>query len=93
MWTVIERIAREEFNRNPNISNIRTAAVEGNKIFQNIAEFNEGGFSEEQFRQFLRSCEKYIIAQAEEQQAFEQPEEEWEDIEEDIEEFDDFEDF
>lgn len=84
MWSVIERLWQEEFNALPNISSLRTAAVEGNKIFQWIADFDEGSVTDDQFQEFLHSTEAHIIARAEEQ-----PENNVNEDEEDISESDD----
>lgn len=37
MWTVIEKVSMEEFKSLPNISPLRTAAVEGQKIFKYVS--------------------------------------------------------
>lgn len=91
MWTVIERLSREEFNTTPNISAIRNLAVEGNKIFQWVAEFDPGSVTDDTFRSFLASAESYIISQADESDMGTPSEEE--DIFETVEEDDDFDDF
>jgi len=65
MWKVIERLAVEDFGSAPNIAAIRTAAVEGNKVFQWVAKFDGAGrVIEEDFRAFLESAEAWILAQA-----------------------------
>jgi len=72
MWGVIEKLSREEFGVAPNIAASRTAAVEGNKIFKWIGNFQKnlpvsrnglGGIDEETFQRFLQSAEAYILAQ------------------------------
>lgn len=40
LWTVVERIAKEEFGTALNVASIRTLAVEGNKVFRWIADFD-----------------------------------------------------
>ncbi len=62
MWTVIERIAREEFKQSINVFALRTAAVEGNKIFNWIASFNAATVTTEQTAAFLSAAESYILA-------------------------------
>ncbi len=76
MWTVIERLWQEEFSQTPNVSALRTAAVEGNKIFQFIAAFDAGSVSDAQFQAFLDAAEAYILAQAEGPGGFEEDEDE-----------------
>lgn len=64
LWTVIAKLSAEEFHSAPNISAIRTSAVEGNHVFRFISKFD--GFSsvrEEDFRSFLESAEAWILAQ------------------------------
>jgi hypothetical protein len=64
LWTVIAKLSAEEFRSAPNISAIRTSAVEGNHVFQFISKFD--GFAsvrEEDFRSFLESAEAWILAQ------------------------------
>ncbi|MGQ0648555.1 MAG: hypothetical protein ACT4P7_13400 [Gemmatimonadaceae bacterium] len=64
LWTVIERASREWFDEAPNISAIRSAAVDGNRVFQWIAEFDQSSVTDEQFQTFLESAEAWIIATA-----------------------------
>jgi hypothetical protein len=64
MWTVIEFLWQQEFNAVPNLSSLRTTAVEGHKIFQWIADFHQNTVTEDQFNKFLDSAEAYIIASA-----------------------------
>ncbi len=75
LWTVIERVAKEEFGLAVNVSALRTIAVEGNKIFRWLAEYDgrpaprpgtggpamvDAGF----VQPLLDSAEAWIIAQA-----------------------------
>jgi hypothetical protein len=64
LWTVIERASREWFDEAPNISAIRSAAIDGNKVFQWIADFDPSSVSDDQFQVFLDSAESWIIATA-----------------------------
>ena len=64
LWTVIERASREWFDEAPNISAIRSAAIDGNKVFQWIADFDQSGVSDDQFQALLESAEAWIIATA-----------------------------
>lgn len=76
LWTVIERLAKEEFGVAVNVSAIRTIAVEGNKIFRWLSEYDgrpaprptlggpaavDAGF----VQPLLDSAEAWIINQAE----------------------------
>lgn len=63
MWSLIERLAAEEFEKSSKVSLLRTIGIEGYRILQHVANF-DGGFSDDQFRQFLKSAESWIIAQA-----------------------------
>jgi hypothetical protein len=75
LWTVIERVAREEFGTAVNVAALRTIAVEGNKIFRWLADYDgrtaprpalggaaivDAGF----VQPLLDSAEAWIIAQA-----------------------------
>jgi hypothetical protein len=64
LWTVIERASREWFEEAPNISAIRSAAVDGNKVFQWIASFDQSNVTDDQFQTFLDAAEAWILAQA-----------------------------
>ncbi len=64
LWTVIERASREWFDEAPNISAIRSAAVDGNTVFHWIAEFDASSVTDEQFQTLLESAESWIIAVA-----------------------------
>ena len=61
LWTVIEKLSKEEFGASPNIAAQRSIAVNGNKVFQWIANFNESGVRQEAFEQFLFATEDYIL--------------------------------
>lgn len=92
MWRVLERVAKEDLGLALNVSPVRTLAVEGNKVFQYIANFNQETDPEEAFRYFLSAAEAWIIAQAMVESTGEMPAEEEEEkfLEED--EFSDWED-
>ena len=79
MWTVIERLSMDEFRHAPNVSAIQTAAIEGNKVFQWVANFGGSGtVTEQAFKSFLESAEAWILSQASagEGEGFEEEEEE-----------------
>lgn len=61
LWTVIERLSKEEFGASPNIAAHRSLAVDGNKIFVWIANFNETSVRQEDFVSFLQAAESYIL--------------------------------
>jgi hypothetical protein len=61
LWTVIERLSKEEFGASPNIAAHRSLAVDGNKIFVWIANFNETSVRQEDFVNFLQAAESYIL--------------------------------
>ena len=61
MWTVIERLSKEELGLAPNIASHRSMAVDGNRVFQWIANFNESSVRQEDFVQFLQAAESYIL--------------------------------
>lgn len=67
MWKVIENISRNEMGFVPNTTAIKTVAVEGNKIFNWIADFTPSSVSQDAFTMFLESAEAYIISQGEQQ--------------------------
>lgn len=61
LWSVIERLSKEEFGTAPNIGAHRSLAVDGNKIFQWIANFNEASVRQEDFITFVQAAESYIL--------------------------------
>jgi hypothetical protein len=63
VWTLMERIAAEDFETDLNVNNYRTMAVRGWMILRYVATF-DSTTPEEDFRNFVRSCEKWIIARA-----------------------------
>ncbi|MGI9288459.1 MAG: hypothetical protein ACR2P1_23945, partial [Pseudomonadales bacterium] len=64
VWTVIEQVAKEDLGTMITTGPIRTSAVEGNKVYQWIANFNEGTVKDEAFREMISAAEAWIISQA-----------------------------
>lgn len=64
LWRVIDAIAREDLGVSVPTSSLLTLALEGNKIFHWIANFNESVVREEAFRAFINSAEAWIVSQA-----------------------------
>jgi hypothetical protein len=64
LWNVIETIAKEDLGAPVPTASLRTLAVEGNRVFQWIANFKEGTVKEDHFKAFLSAGEAWIIAQA-----------------------------
>ena len=64
MWAVIERLSKEEFGTAPDVGALRTLAVQGNQVFQWIAEFDRGAYTDDQFERFRDAAEAWIIAAA-----------------------------
>ncbi|NEP02455.1 MAG: hypothetical protein F6K58_28170 [Symploca sp. SIO2E9] len=62
LWSTIERIAKEEFGQAPNTETIKTMAVDGNKIFEWIANFNSSSVKSSQFEQLISSVEAWVLA-------------------------------
>lgn len=95
VWTVVEQIAKEDLGLMISSAPIRTAAVEGNKVFQWLANFNEGTVQDSAFQTFLSAAEAWIIAQAsmeEDDDSFGRDEDEDEDWDEDEDDFEDWDD-
>ena len=64
LWDVIERIAKEDLHTTVQTNVMRTLAVDGDKVYKWIADFNEATVREEEFKAFLQAAESWIIAQA-----------------------------
>jgi hypothetical protein len=65
VWSVIEQLAKEELGVAVQSETIKTLAIEGNKIFQWIARFENGDLvKQDDFETFIKACEAWIIAQA-----------------------------
>lgn len=77
LWTVFERVARDQFQVGLNVSALRTVAVEGNRIFNFIADFKaserlspfrrtngdiSGTFDRLGLGDLVESCERWIVA-------------------------------
>lgn len=61
LWTVIEKMSKQEFGAGPNIAALRSLAVDGNTIFRFVADFSEGAIRQEEFARFLDAAEAYIL--------------------------------
>lgn len=61
MWTVITEISKQTFGNAPAVSPIVRLAVDGNAIFQLVADFDEGTFSPDQLTELITAGESYII--------------------------------
>jgi hypothetical protein len=65
LWSVIEQVAKEDLRAMVATATLRTVAVEGNKVFQWIANFESpGSVKEADFEMLLSAAESWIIAQA-----------------------------
>lgn len=97
LWTVIEQMSKAEFGASPSIGAVRSLAVDGNKVFQWIADFDKATVTNQQFDEFLEAAEAYILnmATVDEMPGFGEEEEDFEDdFEDEFEnEDEDFEDF
>lgn len=91
MWTVITEISREAFGSAPAVAPIVRLAVDGNRIFQIAADFDEGTFGPNDLEDLIEAGESYIINSA---LVGDAPTREDGEADEDIEAFDDeFDDF
>ena len=61
MWTVIDQLSKSEFKRSVAIAPILRVAVDGNKIYQAIADFDEATFTQDEFLELIRAGESYIL--------------------------------
>ena len=64
LWNTLERIAQEEFGETPDTETIKNLAVEGNKIFEWIANFDENTVTAVQFDNLLAAVETWALAQS-----------------------------
>lgn len=64
LWTVIEKLSRAEYGRAPDIGALRTSAVQGNRVFRWVADFDEATTPYEDFAAMVDAAEAYIHAQA-----------------------------
>lgn len=62
-WSVIERLAKEEFSTAPNVSALRTSAVEAYRVVDYLADFTPGRVDEQRFEDFIASAKSWILAQ------------------------------
>jgi hypothetical protein len=77
VWTVFERVAREQLEVSLNVSALRTVAVEGNRIFNFVADFQPserlspfrrsrgdlgGNFERLGLAELVESAERWIVA-------------------------------
>ncbi len=60
MWTVIAELSKEDFGRSLPIGPLLRVAVDGNRIFQIVAEF-DGSLSADALRNLVDAGESYII--------------------------------
>jgi len=60
MWTVIAELSKEDFGRAAPIGPLLRVAVDGNRLYQIIADF-DGGLSADAFHQLIEAGENYII--------------------------------
>lgn len=61
MWTVIQELHKQEFGRSLPIGPLLRVAVDGNRIYQIIADFDGIDLSAAQFRALIDAGESYII--------------------------------
>jgi hypothetical protein len=64
LWTVIERGHKDILGEPINISAIRTSAIDGNRVFQWIANFDQATVNDADFEEFRNAAESWIIAQS-----------------------------
>jgi hypothetical protein len=60
MWTVIGELSKEDFGRSLPVGPLLRVAVDGNRIYQIIANF-DGTLSADDFRNLIEAGESYII--------------------------------
>jgi hypothetical protein len=64
LWDIIERVVKEGLGIPIQTEAIKTLAIQGNKVFEWIAEFDERTVTSEQFNEFRKAAEAWIISQA-----------------------------
>ncbi len=84
----IERLAHDRLETTVNASSALILAVDGNRIFRFIADFDPGTVTDESFRELLSACERYAIARGSRTADVEAADEEFDESTED--EFADF---
>jgi hypothetical protein len=96
MWRVIEELSKQEGLAAPNVSALRTMAVEGYNILQYVADLGTAADThsdEAAFQKLLDGCEAWIIAAGSEDSGFDEGGDfEGEGDEDGFEEFDSFDD-
>ena len=60
MWTVIAELSKDDFSQSVPIGPLLRVAVDGNRIFQIVADF-DGGLSADDMRNLIEAGESYII--------------------------------
>lgn len=65
LWSVVERVVREELSQSLNVSALRTLAVQGNRVFRFIADFDRATPRAQPLTALTEPAEAWIIAQAE----------------------------
>jgi hypothetical protein len=63
IWSMVETTLKEDLKRGINLRPLRTLGIEGHKVLRFIANFDLST-PEDEFQQFMRSSEAWIIAQA-----------------------------
>jgi hypothetical protein len=61
MWTVIERLSKQELQYAVAIGPTLRLAVDGNRVFQACARFDGSSMAEDEFDAFLQAAESYIL--------------------------------
>lgn len=76
MWTVIEKVSTEEFKSLPNVSALRTAAVEGQKIFKHLSEADDSLLQQGStlFEDMKKSVDLFVTAMGEREKMKQQQE-------------------
>jgi hypothetical protein len=64
VWNVLENVNIQEFNYMPNISGLRTIAQTGRDIILAVSKYSSVTFSDEEFEEFIRDVESFVIAQS-----------------------------
>ena len=61
MWTVIERLSKEEFGESLPIGPLLRLAVDGNKIFNICADYDEATFNPGDLDELILAGESYVL--------------------------------
>jgi hypothetical protein len=64
VWAVIAYVSRQEIGAVPDVSAVRTLAVDGNRVFRWIADFAPGAPDDAAFEEFKDAAEGRILAAA-----------------------------